>query len=77
MVSKNKEVDIDWTEKGAVGPVKNKSAFIDPWAYAVTASLEGLSKITTGNLELFSAQQLADCITDRTGTALLGFQWVK
>jgi C1A family cysteine protease len=61
-------VIIDWTEKGAVGPVRNQGTCGSGVLYATLESVEGLSKVTTGTLLTFSAQQLIDCVFGCTGS---------
>jgi cathepsin L len=47
---------VDWTEQGAVTPVKFQDECGGCWAFSTTGALEGLVKIRTGKLESFSEQ---------------------
>ena len=53
--------DVDWTTQGAVTDVKVQGTCSSSWAFSTTGALEGLSKISTGELQSFSEQQLIDC----------------
>lgn len=55
---------IDWTEKGAVTPVKNQKNCGGCWAFATTGALEGAWQIASGNLLVFSEEQFFDCDFD-------------
>jgi cathepsin L len=57
-----KNVIIDWTTEGAVGPVKNQGACASATVYATIGGVEGLSKIAYGTLKIFSSQELIDCV---------------
>lgn len=52
---------IDWTKKGAVGPVKNQKQCGSCWAFSTTAALEGAYAVAGKGLLSFSEQQLVDC----------------
>ena len=46
--------------------------------YATLGAVEGLSKVSTGTLQSFSAQQLIDCAFGCTGSQIaMGFDYYK
>lgn len=53
--------DVDWTNKGAVTPIKDQGQCGSCWAFSATGSLEGLSMLNGESLQSFSEQQLVDC----------------
>jgi len=63
-----KTADVDWTQRGAVCPVKNQGQCGAAWVFATTGPLQGLTKIADETLTILSDQQLIDCVsTNGTG----------
>lgn len=52
---------VDWTERGAVGPVKDQARCGSCWAFSTTGALEASFFFKHGKLTSLSEQQLVDC----------------
>lgn len=73
---------IDWTEQGAVNPVKNQGRCGSCWAFSSMGALEGAWQIATGKLVSFSEQQLVDCSKEENkgcqgGSMELAFEYLE
>jgi len=77
---------IDWSELGAVTPVKDQGQCGSCWSFSTTGALEGAYYAKNKILESFSEQQLVDCDSLRNGGSDLGcngglmdnaFSWIE
>ena len=55
------EGELDWRDKGVVGPVKNQGQCQVCYAFSATAAIESAWALETGHLVPLSEQQVLDC----------------
>jgi cathepsin F len=71
----------DWTEKGAVGIVKNQKSCGSCWSFATAGNIEGVYFLKYGKMIELSEQQLIDCDTSNNGcnggAIQYGFDYIK
>ncbi len=53
--------ELDWRDKGVVGPVKNQGQCEVCYAFSATAAIESAWALETGTLVSLSEQQILDC----------------
>jgi len=77
---------VDWTETGAVTPVKDQGQCGSCWSFSTTGALEGVYFNKYKSLQSFSEQQLVDCDNRRNGGKDMGcsgglmdnaFSWIS
>jgi C1A family cysteine protease len=61
LTNDNLPESIDWTEMGAVSPVKDQGQCGSCWSFSATGALEGAYAIKSGKIISLSEQQLVDC----------------
>jgi len=73
--------DWDWTDHGAVTPVKNQGSCGSCWSFSTTGSLEGAYFLKNNELVSFSEQNLVSCDTVDSGCngGLMdnAFNWIE
>lgn len=55
---------VDWSEQGAVTPVKNQGQCGSCWAFSAVGALEGRAQLATDKLVSMAEQQFVDCDTE-------------
>lgn len=63
---------VDWSKKGAVGPVLNQGRCGSCWSFATAAAFEGQYFLKHGQLPALSQQQLMDCSRNNGNNACHG-----
>jgi len=58
---------MDWTQQGAVNPIKNQGSCGSCWAFSTVGTLESAYKIAAGSLYSLAEQQLVDCDKSNDG----------
>nr|ARV79892.1 cathepsin O [Antheraea pernyi] len=52
---------VDWRTKGVIGPVRDQGLCGACWAFSTVATMEAMSAMNTGKLEVLSVQEVIDC----------------
>jgi C1A family cysteine protease len=58
---RNTPSQLDWTDLGAVTPIKNQGKCGSCWSFSATGGVEGAYFLKNNKLKSFSEQQLVDC----------------